>query len=76
MWNTAYLAQINTWREYASEIKALTVHNKKRSQVWDGEELIPLAHGSFDNDIEVLTATLRRIIGDKPETKVENLHGF
>ena len=76
MWNTAYLAQINTWREYASEIKALTVHNKKRSQIWDGEELIPLAHGSFDNDIEVLTATLRRIIGDKPETKVENLHGF
>jgi hypothetical protein len=76
MWNTAYLGQIKSWRDYASEINALTVHNKKRSQVWDGQELIPLAHGSFDNDIDVLADTLRRITGDKLVTKVENLHGF
>ena len=39
--------------------------------------MIPLAHGSFDNDIDVMTATLECVLGKKPlPTKVEILHGF
>ena len=76
MWNRAYLNQIKAWRDYATEIKSLQVHGKDRAKIWDGQELIPLAHGSFDNDIDVITSTLSRITGGKLQTKVENLHGF
>jgi hypothetical protein len=76
MWNESFVTYVNKWRDYASELKGLTVHSKKRSQVWDGEEMIPLAHGSFDNDIDVVSETLRRITGEKLRTKIENLHDF
>jgi len=77
MWNKVYDDEIKTWRDYASEIKFLNIHSKDRSQIWDGQELISLAHGSFDNDIDVISATLSRITGEKKlRTKVENLHEF
>ena len=34
------------------------------------------AHGSFDNDIAVVTKTLQRIRGSRLRFPVENLHGF
>jgi hypothetical protein len=76
MWNRAYGDKIKKWRDYAAEIKNLNVHSKDRSQIWDGQKHIPLAHGSFDNDIDVLSATLNRITGDKLRIKIENLHEF
>ncbi|MGA7982758.1 MAG: hypothetical protein WCA32_21365 [Chromatiaceae bacterium] len=54
--------------------KVLQVHNNKR--VSDGVEQIPLAHGSFDNDHGVMTATLERILGAPLAAPIENLHGF
>ena len=76
MWNKVYSDDIKQWRDYTAEIKFLNVHSKERSQIWDGQEMIPLAHGSFDNDIDVISATLSRITGDKLRTKIENLHDF
>ena len=46
------------------------------THVWDGQSRIPLAHGSFDNDIAVVTKTLHRIRGSRLRFPVENLHGF
>ncbi len=48
--------------------------------VFDGEETLSSAHGSFDNDVAVVARTLRRILGltagaSLPEP-VESLHGF
>ena len=38
--------------------------------------MIPAAHGSFDNDVEIITDTLQRILGGRPTVPVANLHGF
>lgn len=46
------------------------------TQVWDGQKRIPLNHGSFDNNVAVVTGTLERILGDALAFPVENLHGF
>ncbi len=46
------------------------------THVWDGQSRIPLAHGSFDNDVAVVTRTLQRIRGSQLRFPVENLHGF
>jgi pimeloyl-ACP methyl ester carboxylesterase len=54
--------------------KVLQVHNNKR--VSDGVEKIPLAHGSFDNDRDVMTATIERILGGSLAAPIENLRGF
>jgi len=48
-----------------------------KGKVNDRVAMIPLAHGSFDNDLDVVTATLERVLVTKPlPTKVEILHGF
>jgi hypothetical protein len=76
MWNRDTLIDVTNWRKFAKSEVGLKVHTKGRTKVSDGQEFIPLAHGSFDNDVEVVTATLERIRGDKLRAKVENLHGF
>lgn len=51
-------------------------HGRDRAEVPTGHGSIPLAHGSFDNDVEVLTQTLKRIRGGgKLAATVENLRG-
>jgi hypothetical protein len=55
--------------------KPMTVryHDRKRQRVPTGTGTIPLAHGSFDNDIEVVTKMLERMRGGALALKVENL---
>lgn len=49
------------------------LHDKRREYVSTGAERIKLAHGSFDNDIEVVGDMLKRIRGEQLIAKVENL---
>ena len=74
LWNKKGLKSIDQWRKFAKGKMHLEVHTNP--QVNDGQEMIPLAHGSFDNDIAVVGKTLERIRGKKLKSKVENLHGF
>ncbi|MGD8570087.1 MAG: C1 family peptidase [Gammaproteobacteria bacterium] len=74
MWNKLYEKQVTSWRNYASEINEPKIHESE--QISDGHTVIPLAHGSFDNDVEVISNTLSRIIGGKLSAEIENLHGF
>jgi hypothetical protein len=67
---------VDKWRKFAGSTIEPTVHTRQREMVWDGREHIPLAHGSFDNDVEVVTRTLERIRGAKLKAAVESLHGF
>lgn len=39
-------------------------------------QFINAAHGGFDNDVEVVTRTLTRILGGVPEQPVDDLRGF
>jgi len=74
MWNRVASRDIKKWREFMKNTNGLKVLRHKT--VSDGHGEIPLAHGSFDNDIQVVAATLQRIRGRKVRTKIECLRGF
>jgi pimeloyl-ACP methyl ester carboxylesterase len=78
VWHRGRLDSVRAWRDIASTIprENLGVHSKDRADVSDGERMIRLAHGSFDNDVDVVTKTLERIVGGRLGAKVESLHGF
>ena len=65
---------VDTWRKFARTVPQVEIHNQK--MVSDGRGEIPLDHGSFDNDVKVVTKTLERIRGSKLKEKVESLRGF
>jgi len=75
-WNPRKAQDVKAWREFMGGMQTVRVHTKDRAKVFDGQEYISLAHGSFDNDVEVVAATLERIRGQALAVKVENLHGF
>ena len=60
------------WAALAGKM-TLRLHGKKREYVSTGGDRIRLAHGSFDNDVEVVSELLRRISGAALLAKVENL---
>lgn len=81
LWNAsaATLADLAQWRAFsAAGAVALQVHAEKlvRTGTATGQS-IALAHGSFDNDIDVITATLTRVLGGAaPAVPVDNLQSF
>jgi hypothetical protein len=79
MWNESPQIEqaLKAWQTFATRSLSLRVHDQDRAQVHDGQGVIPLAHGSFDNDVEVITETLTRIRGGVAlDAAVENLRGF
>jgi hypothetical protein len=74
VWNGDTLRDVEKWRDFVRGTNGLKVHKQK--MISDGRGEIALAHGSFDNDVKVVTATLQRIRGRKIRTKVESLRGF
>lgn len=80
IWNDspAINADLAQWRAFVKEGEVvLDVHTEKmiRSGRAPGQS-IALAHGSFDNDIDVIGAMLTRILGQSPEVPVDNLQRF
>jgi hypothetical protein len=63
---------LTDWSNHAAGI-SLRLHNKRREYVSTGAGRIKLAHGSFDNDIEVVGKMLERMRGGALSAKVENL---
>lgn len=76
MWNRDHAKDLATWRQVMPDPSCVRVHTRARAKVSDGQDLIALGHGSFDNDIEVVSHTLERIRGGRLTVKVENLKGF
>lgn len=63
------------WVAFAGGRVNLQIHSQPR--VSDGRGEIDIAHGSFDNDIKVMTRTIERITGlEKLPFKIESLRGF
>ena len=46
------------------------------THVSDGIQEIPLTHGSFDNDVDTMTRTIKRLLGKNLKFPIENLHGY
>lgn len=63
---------INDWLATSAGV-SLRLHDKSRERVSTGSSTIKLAHGSFDNDVEVIAQMLERMRGKALAMPVENL---
>ncbi|WP_298273517.1 C1 family peptidase [Geobacter sp.] len=76
IWIGSKRRDVEQWQAFMGGMGTVRIHTKERAKVFDGHEYIPLAHGSFDNDTDVVAKTIERIRGAKLAVPVENLHGF
>jgi hypothetical protein len=81
LWNAsaATVAELAQWRAFAAGgAVPLQVHKDKLVRTGSAAgQTIALAHGSFDNDIDVISATLARALGvAAPPVAVDNLQAF
>lgn len=71
------MKEINDWLDFWGSKKSLDVHHSSNIDTSLEGDQIALAHGSFDNDIVVMSKALCRILGVKSlKVKIENLGGF
>lgn len=63
---------LEKWARLAKGM-GLRLHDRQREYVSTGASRIKLAHGSFDNDVDVVAAMLQRMRGAPLAAKVENL---
>ncbi|WP_296824481.1 hypothetical protein, partial [Sulfurovum sp.] len=78
IYNTAQYAEMKRWMNNAKGIQCF-FYDKSKSKVKTSlkNDYTDLAHGSFDNDINVIEETIKQIKGvDKLKFRVENLNGF
>ena len=75
LWTQRDKPHIKQWRQLAKKHQtSVRIHDKRRATVSNGVHNFDLAHGSFDNDLDVVTRTLLRIRSGEPLlAKVENL---
>ena len=73
-WHSALGKTVQEWCQFWGNGKSPTEHSE--IHVSDGVGEISLAHGSFDNDIVVMTRTLERILGKNLTYPIENLKGY
>ena len=78
--DAAHLKHIARWNEIASEHGVqFTFHENPQATIRKKagvEESIDRAHGSFDNDIDLIQASIWRITGNPPPHPVDDLTGF
>src|SRR5207244_2217835 len=69
-------AQAIAWASFAQQSAIEPqIHDEPKVPDGPGHE-IGIAHGSFDNDLNVITATLRRMLGAAPRFPVSDLRGY
>lgn len=74
-WYKGSQDDLSKWRKFADGSITLDVHTQEHVKVAEKDQ-IPLAHGSFDNDIAVVGRTLDRIRGAALLKPVSSLKGF
>jgi len=78
IFNDAQYAEMKKWSKFAKK-KNRTFHSKANDPVQTSllGDHTNLAHGSFDNDINIIEKTIKQIEGvDKLKFPVKNLNGF
>ena len=70
--------EVTQWRElWGSDQSTIQQHDQQTVRTTAEGATIPIAHGSFDNDIEVVRQTLLRILGtQRLRAPVTNLQGY
>jgi hypothetical protein len=72
--NRQRLGDVAAWRKVWGNAPLPKPHDDTR--VDDGQGPIPIAHGSFDNDVNVVSRSIKLMRGAKLAFAVENLRGF
>lgn len=80
-WNSRLIRDVENWQEFWANGKLEVLKSEQvcTSAIWEGDSVakkisqIHAAHGSFDNDVEVVEETIRRITGEPLKHHVENL---
>ncbi len=80
-WNSRLTKDVEKWLEFWGDGKLEVLDREQvcTSARWEGNSItekisqIHAAHGSFDNDVEVVEKTIRRILGKPLAHRVENL---
>jgi alpha-beta hydrolase superfamily lysophospholipase len=72
--NHRRLGEVAAWRKLWANGPKPREHDDTR--VDDGRGPIPITHGSFDNDVAVVSHSIELIRGSKLAIPVENLRGF
>jgi len=71
---------LKQWRAAAARAgvtgKRLDVLDQDKIRIALPNHQIDAAHGSFDNDLDIISTTLQRILGGKLAAKVDDLRGF
>ncbi|MDH5586467.1 MAG: C1 family peptidase [Nitrospirota bacterium] len=73
-WHPDLKDSVVEWQKFWGSGTKPTLHSG--THVSDGIEKIPLAHGSFDNDVATIGRTLKRLLGKNLKFPIENLQGF
>ena len=71
-WNAVFLQSLQAWQKFWTR-SGNKLYPVTEPMVSTGPKSIPAAHGSFDNDVNVIAATIRRIRGSGLIHDVENL---
>jgi hypothetical protein len=75
LWHEESRDEVQQWHDAITAL-GLRLTPYADQQVSDGVEAIPLAHGSFDNDVIAIGTALQDIRGGALVQPVDNLHGF
>ena len=67
---------LKDWQQFAGGKITPVLHDRNKANVSTGVKTIKLAHGSFDNDIAVISKLIQRVRGKKLAASVENLSWF
>jgi hypothetical protein len=74
-WPQDFETDLAKWNRFAGQAVKLTTHLREKVTVAPNQT-IDLAHGSFDNDTEVVARTLAMIRGEALKAPVTSLLGF
>ncbi len=76
-WHKSSADDLLAWQHFANGTIIPRRHTMKDGKVDTGNGFIDLAHGSFDNDVDVIAHLIKRIRHDnKLKTPIENLKGY
>ncbi len=67
-----FTTELNTWSG-AWKQKNVEIVARDEPTIFTGAQKIPIAHGSFDNDLKSANAVIERILGAPPKVRVTKL---
>ena len=76
--HSAQESEIAKWEQFIKDGNKPILYNRTKKRVKTNlkPDFIDLGHGSFDNDIDVVEHTLKKIKGGKLRVPIMNLHGY